>query len=285
MHRRDLIQSGAALAAGALLGGAGDPPGPTPFDGATVRRMAQALSKQPYAAPDTGLPGPVDKLTYEQYRAVAFKPDRALWRDGAPFQVQLFPRGFLYRPAVEVFEVAAGQAARVPYSPDLFDWPDPAMRLPDVGFAGFRLHARLNRPDVFTEAVVFLGASYFRAVAKDQVYGLSARGLAIGTGNRRKGVRNRSRSIRLSNATSCPARWPSRALTRPAAPSVGCPPRSTARARASRRGTIGRREAAAAAARPGHSPRSPRPSPFACGCERRCSAHETCRRLHTRGCA
>jgi glucans biosynthesis protein len=186
LHRRHLIQSGAALAAGALLGAAGDPAGPTPFDGATVRRLAQALSKQPYAPPDTGLPGPVDHLTYEQYRTIAYKPDRALWRDGnLPFQVQFFPRGFLYRPAVEVFEVAAGQAARVAYSPDLFDWPDPAMRLPDLGFAGFRIHARLNRPDVFTEAVVFLGASYFRAVAKDQVYGLSARGLAIGTGNPR----------------------------------------------------------------------------------------------------
>ena len=185
MHRRDLLHSGAALAAGALLGAAGDPPGQTPFDGATVRRLAQSLSKQPYAAPDSALPGPVDKLTYEQYRAIAYRPDRALWRDAGPFQVQFFARGFLYRPAIEVWEVEAGQAARVPYTPDLFDWPDPAMRLPDVGFAGFRLHARINRPDAHTEFAVFLGASYFRAVAKDQGYGLSARGLAIGTGNPR----------------------------------------------------------------------------------------------------
>ena len=63
MHRRDLLHSGAALAAGALLGAVGDPPGQTPFDGATVRRLAQSLSKQPYAAPDSALPGPVDKLT------------------------------------------------------------------------------------------------------------------------------------------------------------------------------------------------------------------------------
>ena len=189
LHRRDLLTSGATLAAATLLGAAGEAPAhipsPGPFDGAAVRRLAQALSKQPYAAPDTGLPGPIDKLTYEQYRAIAFRPDRALWRDGLPFQVQFFPRGFLYRPAVEVFEVAGGQATRVPYSPDQFDWPDPAMRLPDLGFAGFRIHARINRPDAFTEAVVFLGASYFRAVAKDQMYGLSARGLAIGTGNPR----------------------------------------------------------------------------------------------------
>jgi hypothetical protein len=37
-------------------------------------------------------------------------------------------------------------------------------------------------PDYYDEVCVFLGASYFRAVAKGQLYGLSARGLAINTG-------------------------------------------------------------------------------------------------------
>ena len=39
----------------------------------------------------------------------------------------------------------------------------------------------MNRPDYYDEVGVFLGASYFRAVAKGEVYGLSARGLAINT--------------------------------------------------------------------------------------------------------
>ena len=43
------------------------------------------------------------------------------------------------------------------------------------------LHAPINRADYFDEVGVFLGASYFRAVAKGQNYGLSARGLAINT--------------------------------------------------------------------------------------------------------
>jgi len=50
-----------------------------------------------------------------------------------------------------------------------------------VGFAGVRLHYPLNRPDYYDEVCAFLGASYFRAVAKGQGYGLSARGLAIKT--------------------------------------------------------------------------------------------------------
>ena len=53
----------------------------------------------------------------------------------------------------------------------------------DLGFAGFRLHYPINRPDYFDEFAVFLGATYFRAVAKGQGYGLSARGLAINTGD------------------------------------------------------------------------------------------------------
>jgi glucans biosynthesis protein len=40
----------------------------------------------------------------------------------------------------------------------------------------------MNRADYYDEVCVFLGASYFRAVAKGEIYGLSARGLAINTG-------------------------------------------------------------------------------------------------------
>jgi glucans biosynthesis protein len=53
--------------------------------------------------------------------------------------------------------------------------------LRDSGFAGFRVHYALNNPAYKDELVVFLGASYFRAVGKGQVYGLSARGLAVDT--------------------------------------------------------------------------------------------------------
>ena len=77
-----------------------------------------------------------------------------------------------------------GQAAKIAYQPDLFSFGDlaPPGAGVDLGFAGFRLHAPINKPDYYDEVCVFLGASYFRAVAKGQLYGLSARGLAINTG-------------------------------------------------------------------------------------------------------
>jgi glucan biosynthesis protein len=58
-----------------------------------------------------------------------------------------------------------------------------ADKIPDnLGFAGFRLAYPLYKKDEYNHVAVFAGASYFRAVAKNQVFDLSARGLAIDTG-------------------------------------------------------------------------------------------------------
>ncbi len=155
-----------------------------PFTGSTVRRQAQDLAKQPYRPPDTRMPAAASSMTYDQYRGIQFKQDRALWRgQDLPFQVGFFPRGFLYRSGVDIYEVRDGQSAPVPYNADMFDYADPSVRVPDpLGFAGFRVHAPINKPGDFDEFCVFLGASYFRAVGRGGFYGLSARGLAIGTG-------------------------------------------------------------------------------------------------------
>ena len=99
-------------------------------------------------------------------------PDKALWRDlNLPFEVQFFRRGFFYTARVDLFEVSLGTARQIGYSPSLFSFdevtPPPADA--DLGFAGFRLHAPINRPDYYDEVAVFLGASYFRAIAKNEV--------------------------------------------------------------------------------------------------------------------
>ena len=112
-------------------------------------------------------------------------PEHALWRgEKLPFEAQFFHRGFFYANRVDIFEVKNGQATKIAYRPDLFSFGEPPPPGPavDLGFAGFRLHAPINRPDYYDEVCVFLGASYFRAVAKGQIYGLSARGLSINTG-------------------------------------------------------------------------------------------------------
>jgi glucans biosynthesis protein len=153
------------------------------FDAATVRGLARELAAKPYEAPSGKLPDALAKLTYDQYREIRFDPTRALWHGkGLRFEVQLFHRGFLYTDRVELYEVTGGRAAPIRYSADMFELgtlPRPPDE--DLGFAGFRILSPLNRADKFDEVCAFLGASYFRAVAKGQFYGLSARGLAIKT--------------------------------------------------------------------------------------------------------
>ncbi len=196
LSRRDLVQTATGASLAALLA-----PGPAraraadqapaaapgPFDGATVRRLAQAMARHPYQAPDERLPAAVGALDFDQYRGIRFRKDDALWRgQGLNFQVEFLPRGFLYRPRIDIFEVQGGQAARLGYDPDQFTYEDPKLRVPDaLGYSGFRIHYPINRPDYYDEICVFQGASYFRAVAKGQLYGLSARGFANGTGDPR----------------------------------------------------------------------------------------------------
>jgi glucans biosynthesis protein len=155
-----------------------------PFEAAGVRALARELAAKPYKAPDSKLPDALKDLTYDRYRMIRYQPDQALWRnEGLPFQLQFFHRGFYYMNRVDIFEVKEGVAIPVVYAPSMFSFGDGPV--PDVksnlGFAGFRIHGPINRPDYFDEIGVFLGASYFRAVAKGLTYGLSARGLSLNT--------------------------------------------------------------------------------------------------------
>ena len=136
-------------------------------------------------APDSKLTDSLKDLNYDQYRSIRFLPEHALWRgEKLPFEVQFFHRGFFYKNRVDVYEVVDGQAKKIQYRPDDFSFGEikPPPPDADLGFGGFRIHAPINRPDYYDEVCVFLGASYFRAVAKGETYGLSARGLSINTG-------------------------------------------------------------------------------------------------------
>jgi glucans biosynthesis protein len=155
------------------------------FDDTTVPALARALAAHPFSNDAAELPPTLARIDYDDFRQIRFEPAQALWRgDGLPFQAQFFHRGFLYHQRVDVHELAAGASRPVAYRPGMFRFDGDVAPVPgDLGFAGFRLHAPLNRPDYFDEVCAFLGASYFRAVAEGQAYGLSARGLALRTGD------------------------------------------------------------------------------------------------------
>lgn len=176
------MAAGLAIAP-AVAAAPADGPDDTPFDAAAVRNLARELALKPYQPPDVALPDALKSLDYSTYQTLRFDPSKALWRgDGGKFTIEFFHRGYLFKNRVDILEVANGRASPVRYSPDMFDLgkiqPPPR---DDLGFAGFRVHYPINRPDYNDEVCAFLGASYFRAVARGQGYGLAARGLAIKT--------------------------------------------------------------------------------------------------------
>jgi glucans biosynthesis protein len=155
------------------------------FDLAAVAERARALADSPFQEPAAEVPDWLLEIDFDSWRDLRFRSDRAVWRNHAvPFVVQVFHPGLFYDSNVRIHEVDAQGEHEVCFSPGLLEFGrnEFASRVPqDLGFAGFRLHYPINRRDYKDEVVVFLGASYFRAVAKEQVYGISARGLAIDT--------------------------------------------------------------------------------------------------------
>lgn len=123
-------------------------------------------------------------LTYDQHRDIRFVRENGPWYGKRlPFEVQFFHLGSLFQVSVPINEVIDGKAKPIDYSPAFFNYGKNDLKITDnhLGYAGFRLHNPLNSPTYYDELVSFLGASYFRALGKQQKYGLSARGLAIDT--------------------------------------------------------------------------------------------------------
>ena len=174
-----LMMSPAAQAAGLRpLGGAHEN-----FDFTWLQGAARSLAARPYQPHGRALPADVAALDWDQYQAIRFKPDRALWADERlRFQIRLFHLGLFFKRPVRMFDVVGRRAQELAYDPALFDYGrsglDGARQPGDLGFAGFRVNMA---PEIKSDVAAFLGASYFRAVGAEGQYGLSARGLAIDT--------------------------------------------------------------------------------------------------------
>jgi glucans biosynthesis protein len=169
----------AACGAGAVL--AQDRPTET-FDRATLIARAAELAKQEHVlpAPLEGEDG--ERLTYDQYRSIRYTAASIWAGENRGFTLDLAYPGFIYDVPVNVNLVVGKTARRVLFKNDLFEygWPGLA-NVQHSGYSGFRVRAPLNRADYLDEFLVFQGASYFRGLARGQLFGLSARGLAVRT--------------------------------------------------------------------------------------------------------
>ena len=146
---------------------------------------ARQLAAQPFKEITGQIPEFLVKINYDEWRDIRFKPEFALWRKkGLPFTIEFFHPGLYYDRPVIINIVDTSGVKPVPFSRNLFDYGKNKFKdqVPaNLGFAGFRLHHPLNTKKYYDEVAVFLGASYFRAVARKQNYGLSARALALDT--------------------------------------------------------------------------------------------------------
>ncbi len=185
-RRGFLVAAGALAAFGAAAGAQDASPAP-----AVVRRfedvvaLSAARSRTPHEPARQTLAPPLDALTYDQFRGIRYRREAALWQgEGRGFSVDLFHPGFLFQEAVAVHVIGADTTTAIAFQPDRFDYADPALRpssAEGMSYTGFRLRYPIKSPDVMDEVAVFQGASYFRAVGRRHVYGLSARGLALRT--------------------------------------------------------------------------------------------------------
>ena len=189
-QRRDFLK----LAAGGALAAVGLPSGKasaaalgpvTPFTFDGVLTMARALAKAPYAAPKTTIPAPFASLAYDQYVAIRPTPGSQVWSDEKiGFAIEPLHRGFIYAAKMDIYIAENGQAQKLVYDPGAFDTGplQPSAPLGDIGFSGFRV-LRAGDGEGFVEAAIFQGASFFRALARGQNFGVTARGLSIHTGD------------------------------------------------------------------------------------------------------
>lgn len=158
---------------------------PMVMDWERLGELARDKASRPHRDVDGRLPPDLAALDYDGVRDIRFRPARATWQDRKlPFEVQYFHLGLYQTRPVRIHEITPEGTRALPYRSEDYDFGRNRLqpqRWGDLGHAGFRVHFPLNNPAYKDELVVFLGASYFRALGAGQQYGLSARALAIDT--------------------------------------------------------------------------------------------------------
>jgi glucans biosynthesis protein len=170
------------------------------FTFAQVQALAIKRAGKPYVPPPDELVPQLKKLTPQQDAGIFSKETARLWRrKGLPFQIDFYHQlnsNPLPHISPSMYDVDAKGPHLLPYSPAFFNFLDRSVNPPQplvfdpplpntLGYAGYYVRypdigigSNPSSLDGFFSA---LGASYFRVIAKDQVYGLSGRGLAIDT--------------------------------------------------------------------------------------------------------
>ena len=155
------------------------------FSFTQVEEAAKKRAQAKYVPLPNVLPPQLKSLTLEQEYGIFWNDTYRLWRKkGLPFQVDFYHVSKAFPHAPPINAVDRKGAHPLVYSPAQFrfsglhfDSPIPEK----LGYSGFYLRYPINKPDSLDGFFSVQGASYLRALAKDQVYGLTARGVALST--------------------------------------------------------------------------------------------------------
>ena len=151
------------------------------FDAGLVVDIARQLSRRPFVPPANDLPDAFANLNYEQYVGIKLAQPPLIWgNEGRGIAVEPLHRGFLFTNAVGLYLVEDGIVRRLAYDRSQFDFGRLSVpaNIGDIGFSGFRLFTTFGNGQMVDFAIV-QGATFFRALARGQNFGVVARALTL----------------------------------------------------------------------------------------------------------
>jgi periplasmic glucans biosynthesis protein len=193
-HRRAVLAGLAASATGGALSGPAIAQNQTPqaiiqlamgdgqrFDPGLVTEIARQITRRPFAAAPNDLPDVFTNLPYDQYLAIKSVPSSLIWStEGTGIALEPLHRGSLFSNAVTLFLVEDGTVRRLAFDRARFDYG--RLNIPanigDIGYSGVRLYSAFGNGQP-TDFATIQGATFFRALARGQNYGVVARALTL----------------------------------------------------------------------------------------------------------
>lgn len=156
-----------------------------PFNRQWLDEKAKELASQEYVEKKLPADSPLNNLNYDDYRKIQFQRGASIWeKEERQFRISPMHPGFLFKTPVNINLVVGGVSRRVLYTSDIFNYDkeqSAAKETQAQGYSGFKVTTPINLPGVWDEFLVYQGGTYFRALGKDNWYGLSARGVAVNT--------------------------------------------------------------------------------------------------------
>lgn len=155
------------------------------FSAGLVIELARALSKRPMAPNPSDLPDGLGAIPLDALGAIRLAPQHHVWAgEQRGFTIEPLHRGSIFAGQTALFVVEDGVIRRLAFDKTRFDYgrvPVPQSNA-DLGFSGFRLFHGAERP---AETAIFQGATFFRALARGQQYGVMGRVLVLRPGEQR----------------------------------------------------------------------------------------------------